>query len=257
MQKAKTVVVTGAGSGIGRATAQVLAADEHVRLMLVGRTQKTLDETRESLPRSSQHFTGAFDIRDAEKWKSFYHSTSASAMNVCGIFANAGTGGGNHYGENDRWDDIISVNLTGTYVSIMECLPYLRKSEEKYRHAVITSSCLGRFGVSGYTAYCTAKTGLLGLTRALALELAHDRILVNAICPGWVETGMAKAGIQRLADADGQPYEEAYNEQMGMVPLEKISQPEEVGELVRFLLSNRQTSITGQGIDINNGSYMN
>jgi NAD(P)-dependent dehydrogenase (short-subunit alcohol dehydrogenase family) len=121
---------------------------------------------------------------------------------------------------------------------------------------VITSSCLARFGVPNYTAYCTAKTGLLGLTRSLALQLAGDRILVNALCPGWVETDMARAGIQKLADRAGQRYDAAFNEQMSYVPLNRISQPDEIAHMVRFLFSNEQTSMTGQGIDINNGSYM-
>jgi 3-oxoacyl-[acyl-carrier protein] reductase len=121
---------------------------------------------------------------------------------------------------------------------------------------VITSSCLGRFGVPNYTAYCTAKTGLLGLTKSLAVELGSEKILVNAICPGWVETDMARAGIQMLADKIGMEYQKTFDEQMSIVPLQRISQPEEIAELVKFLLSGLQTSMTGQGIDINNGSYM-
>jgi 3-oxoacyl-[acyl-carrier protein] reductase len=110
--------------------------------------------------------------------------------------------------------------------------------------------------VPNYTAYCTAKTGLLGLTRSLALEVASEKILVNAILPGWVETEMAKASIQRLADRSEVNYEQALAEQKSYVPLNRISKPEEIGKLIKFLFSNEQTSITGQGIDINNGSFM-
>ncbi|MBL7942010.1 MAG: SDR family oxidoreductase, partial [Flavobacteriales bacterium] len=116
--------------------------------------------------------------------------------------------------------------------------------------------CLARFGVPNYTAYCTAKTGLLGLTRSLAVELSSERILVNAICPGWVETEMARTGIQKLADRDGISYQESFDRQMSFVPTGKISSPDEIASLVHFLLTNQQTSITGQGIDINNGSFM-
>jgi 3-oxoacyl-[acyl-carrier protein] reductase len=79
---------------------------------------------------------------------------------------------------------------------------------------------------------------------------------VNALCPGWVETDMARAGIQKLADRTGQRYDAAFDEQMSYVPLNRISQPDEIARMVRFLFSNEQTSMTGQGIDINNGSYM-
>jgi NAD(P)-dependent dehydrogenase (short-subunit alcohol dehydrogenase family) len=136
-------------------------------------------------------------------WQNFKTTTLA----LDGVFANAGVGGENQYGISDRWDEIISINLTGTYVTIQELLPFIKKSNSDFKHIVITSSCLARFGVPNYTAYCTAKTGLLGLTKSLALELAPSKILVNAICPGWVETEMAKAGIQKLADRSGVAYE--------------------------------------------------
>jgi 3-oxoacyl-[acyl-carrier protein] reductase len=79
---------------------------------------------------------------------------------------------------------------------------------------------------------------------------------VNALCPGWVETDMARAGIQLLANAIGQEYQKTFDEQMSIVPLQRITQPEEVAQFVKFMFSDLQTSITGQGLDINNGSYM-
>lgn len=252
----KTYIITGAGSGMGRATAQLLSQDPEASLLLIGRTRSTLEETHALLANRQLHTIADFDIRNSEAWRTTLAQTFSSTTNVCGVFANAGIGGENHYGAEDRWTDIISTNLTGTYVTVMELLPYLRQSKEVFKHIVITSSCLARFGVPNYTAYCTAKTGLLGLTRSLAVQLASDRILVNALCPGWVETEMAKAGIQNLADRGGETYAVEFDKQMGYVPLGRISQPEEIARMVAFLFSNQQTSITGQGLDINNGSYM-
>lgn len=252
----KTIVVTGAGSGMGRATAIALAAQGDTQIVLTGRRREALEETRALLNKAQPHLIASLDVRNAAEWKSFYSASDTANMNLCGVFANAGIGGENHYGDDDRWDEIISTNLTGTYVTIMECLPYLKKSTAAYRHVVITSSCLGRFGVPNYTAYCTAKTGLLGLAKSMALQFAADKILVNAICPGWVETEMAKAGIQKLADREGVEYEESFAQQMSYVPLNRISQPEEIAALVKFLMGGAQTSMTGQGIDINNGSFM-
>jgi len=251
----KTFVITGAGSGIGRATAIALSKLNDVRLLLVGRTTSSLKETFDLLETKGHHQL-AIDIRDAKAWKNALETINATSLNICGVFANAGIGGENKYGNNDRWEEIISINLTGTYTTIEELLPYLKKSDEKFRNIVITSSCLARFGVPRYTAYCTAKAGLLGLTKSLAVEHASDNILVNAICPGWVETEMAKAGIKKLADIDNLSYEEGFKQQMSYVPLNRISQPEEIANLVKFLLTNEQTSITGQSIDINNGSFM-
>lgn len=252
----RTVIITGAGSGIGRATAVAMAGQPDVRLILIGRREEELNHTRRELLRSGDHIVCAFDIRKKEEWRRTLKQIDADTLNISGVFANAGIGGENHYGDDDRWSEIISTNLDGTYISVMECLPYLKKSQQDFRHIVITSSCLARFGVPRYTAYCTAKAGLLGLTKSLAVELAADNILVNAICPGWVETEMAKAGIQFLADASGTSYEVEFRQQMSYVPLQKMSQPSEIGELVKFLMSNVQTSITGQSMDINNGSFM-
>lgn len=251
----KTIIITGAGTGMGKATAQTLSKDPSNRLVLVSRSINNLQDTIASLENADQHLIAPIDVRDADGWKKFYNAQGPD-FTIEGVFANAGIGGENHYGENDRWDEIISINLTGTYVTIMEALPFIRKSKQNFRNIVITSSCLGRFGVPNYTAYCTAKTGLLGLTKSLAVELGSERILVNAICPGWVETDMARAGIQMLADKIGMDYQKTFDDQMSIVPLQRISQPEEIAELVKFLLSGLQTSMTGQGIDINNGSYM-
>ncbi|MGB1033111.1 MAG: SDR family NAD(P)-dependent oxidoreductase, partial [Flavobacteriales bacterium] len=167
-----------------------------------------------------------------------------------------GIGGENHYGTEDRWGEILNINLTGTYNSIQESLPYLKNSSEDSKHILMTSSCLARFGVPNYTAYCTSKAGLLGLTKSLAIELANDNILVNSICPGWVETEMAQAGIQQLAERQNEEYKTAYQEQMNYVPLGRMSDPEEIARFVAFLFSDAQRSITGQGLDINNGSFM-
>jgi NAD(P)-dependent dehydrogenase (short-subunit alcohol dehydrogenase family) len=247
-------VITGAGSGMGRATAIVLSQLENSRVILVGRKEETLLATKNLCSNPQKQVVCSFDCREPEEWKR--HLSGIANLDLHGLFANAGIGGGNEYGAEDRWDEIISINLTGTYVTIHECLPYLKQCSQPWRNIVITSSCLARFGVPGYEAYCTSKTGLLGLTRSLALSLSDDHILVNALCPGWVETEMAKAGIQRLADFTGTPYEVEFKNQMDLVPLKKISQPEEIARWVEFLFVGKQNSMTGQAIDVNNGSFM-
>jgi NAD(P)-dependent dehydrogenase (short-subunit alcohol dehydrogenase family) len=252
----KTYAITGAGSGMGRATAELLSQNPDVKLLLVGRTKAALEETHSLLHHSSNHVIAPFDMRDASAWQQAIDQHFNDETNLCGVFANAGVGGENHYGPEDRWEEIISINLTGTYVTIMELLPHLKKSSDAFKHIVITSSCLARFGVPNYTGYCTAKTGLLGLTRSLSVQLASEHILVNALCPGWVETEMAKAGIQKLADRGGESYTVEFERQMSYVPLGRISKPDEIAAMVAFLFSNQQTSMTGQGIDINNGSFM-
>ena len=247
----KTIIITGAGSGIGRATAEKLDQQGY-DLILVGRTASRLSETNNKLTQDANCL--AIDISNQSAVHKAYKE-ALSNKELYAIFANAGIGGENEYGAEDRWTDVLNINLNGTYFSIQEAIPYL-KNTSGTKHILITSSCLARFGVPNYTAYCTSKAGLLGLTKSLAFELSSSQILVNALCPGWVETEMAKAGIQNLADRQNVPFEEAYQEQMGFVPLGRMSDPEEIAEFVAYLFSPEQRSITGQSLDINNGSFM-
>lgn len=121
---------------------------------------------------------------------------------------------------------------------------------------VTISSVLGRFGVPGYTAYCASKHGVIGFTKALALELASRRITVNAICPGWVDTDMASAGMQAMADAMQLDFETARRQALAAVPLGRILQPEEIGETVAWLCSPGASGMTGQAISHCGGQVM-
>ncbi|MFQ5716120.1 MAG: SDR family NAD(P)-dependent oxidoreductase, partial [Nitrospinales bacterium] len=202
----KTIVITGAGSGIGRATAKVLA-DQDFSLVLLGRTSSRLSQTRETLKNPARHQCFACDIRDAATIRQALAESQVDSLYA--VVANAGVGGENDYGNGDRWREIIDINLTGSYHTVRECLPYLKKDRNEYKKIVLVSSILARLGVPGYSAYCASKAGVLGLMRSLAAELSRDKILVNALCPGWVNTDMAHEGLQGLADALSISKEEA------------------------------------------------
>lgn len=253
----RTFVVSGAGSGIGRAAAVALANERpNVELVLLGRRQAALDETRRLLPNPDRHHALAVSQTDKAELRRALAKISLPDRNVVGVVANAGVGGENTYGEADRWDEIVTTNLTGTYVLIHECLPALKAAKDKPRNVIIVASILARLGVPGYTAYCASKAGLLGLMRSLAASHARDSVYVNAVCPGWVNTEMARAGIQQFATHTGRSYEAALADQMAMVPTRKMSEPEEVGGLIAYLTSGKQSSFTGQCFDINNGALM-
>ena len=248
-----TYLVTGAGSGIGRATAQALGA-RGARLILVGRTFTKLEATRSSLTHPEGHEVLTVDVRNGAGLGEKLADLDLEG-GLAGAVLAAGVGGPNEYGAEDRWDEVLEINLSGAYRSAMEALPYLRKAEG-YRHIVFVSSILARLGVPGYSAYCAAKAGLLGLTRSLAAELAPEKILVNALCPGWVDTAMATEGLEGFAAAAGCSLEEARERQLSVVPLGRMSTPQEIAETAVFLMDGRQTSFTGQALDINNGALM-
>jgi NAD(P)-dependent dehydrogenase (short-subunit alcohol dehydrogenase family) len=231
----KHVVVTGAGTGIGRAIARRLA-DEGARLTLLARDESRL---RDVAPGAT---TKSVDIRDHDAVR------AALLEPLDALVANAGIGGANEPGERDRWDDIVQTNLYGTYWCCRAAEPHLPDGGR----IVVTSSILARIGVPGYTAYCASKAGLLGMVRAFAAELAPRRIQVNGICPGWVNTDMAWEGL----DAMPGTREDAFELAMREVPLRRMSEPEEIAGTVAWLLSADATGVTGQAIDHNNGAWM-
>jgi len=249
----KKAVITGAGSGIGRMIAKTLA-DEGYALILLGRRMESLEETAQICARPDLHFCCSCDIgKDGEVQKALAES---AAYSINALVANAGVGGENHAGDEDRWDEIVQTNLNGSYYTFKACLPYLQRDLAEYKHVLFLSSILARLGVPGYSAYCASKAGLLGLMRSKAVELAGEKILVNALCPGWVETNMAEEGLEGFAEALNITRDEAYNLAMKDVPLGKMSTALEIAKYVSFLLSDAQTSITGQTLDINGGAMM-
>lgn len=246
----KTYLISGAGSGIGMAMAHKLASNGD-NCILLGRNLEKLQQVAHTLP--GKHPVFAADIRSKEELAKLAELLSNEPIH--GLVANAGLGGENYWGDEDRWEEIIDTNLSGTYNLVNTFLPNLRLAQVKYKQIVITSSVLARLGVANYSAYCASKAGLLGLMRSWAVQFAPEHILVNAICPGWVNTDMAQQGLQGIADGLGMSKADFYEIAMQSVPLRKMSEPSEIADLVAYLLE--QESITGQSIDINGGSVMN
>jgi NAD(P)-dependent dehydrogenase (short-subunit alcohol dehydrogenase family) len=244
------VVVTGAGRGIGKAIAVRLARDG-ATLSLLARGVDDLHATADELGGAFVH---GVDIRDREA----VHAGFAAAVETNGpihaLVANSGIGGPNDAGEGDRFYDLVQTNLVGTYDCIRAAQRHL--AAEGRRDVVVISSILARIPVPGYTGYSASKAGLLGLVRSFAAELAPDDVQVNAICPGWVATNMAREGIGLLADDLEITYDEAYERAMGEVPLGRMSEPEDIAGTVAWLLSADARGVTGQAIDHNGGAFM-
>ena len=246
--------VTGGGRGIGRAIAHALAGPGTC-VAVAGRTRSQLESTARALESlGGQALAIEMDVTDEAAVAAGMLELGRTAAHLDVLVNNAGIGGGEPVAGSDiaRWRRTIDTNLTGMYLVTREAVALMRESGR----IVNISSVLGRFGVPGYTAYCASKHGVIGFTRALALELAPRRITVNALCPGWVDTEMAAQGMQQGATATGRTFEQFRERALGEVPIKRIIQPEEVAELVRFLASPGAAAITGQTYNICGGQTM-
>ncbi len=250
------VIVTGAGTGIGRAIALRLAS-EGASVSLFARDAARLLETAEAVRSSGvRACVVPGDVRERARVDAAFDEAARELGPVHALVANAGIGGPNEPGADDRFDDLVATNLTGTYACLRAAQRHLAPGPGA-RHMVVIASILARIGVGGYTGYCASKAGLLGLVRALALELAPQDVQVNAVCPGWVETRMATDGLRGMAAAMGTSVEEARKTALSAVPLRRKSRPEDVAGMVAWLLSPDARGVTGQGLDINGGAFMN
>ncbi len=246
------VVVTGAGTGIGRAIARRMSRGG-ASVTLLARDRRRLEETAASLGVASHVAT--CDIRDRGAVEKAVAGAARALGPINALVASSGIGGVNEDGEDDRFEDIVQTNVVATYATCRAAYRHLAAGPEP-RHIVVVSSILARIGVPGYTGYCASKAGLLGLVRALAAELAPAAVQVNAICPGWVDTDMAWDGLDAMAAGTGGTREDAYRDAMRAVPLGRMTQPDEIAGTVAWLLSPDARGVTGQAIDHNGGAWM-
>ena len=196
----------------------------------------------------------ALDVTDAAAVHAVVDELAREMGRIDVLVNNAGAGGPNACAVDgpDRWDEVLRTNLDGVFFCSREALRHMPDGGR----IVNISSVLGKFGVPGYTAYCASKHGVIGFTKALALEVAPRAITVNAVCPGWVDTDMAREGMERMAEAMGTSFEEARAAALGMVPLGRILEPAEVGAMVAYLASDAASGVTAQALSICGGQVM-
>ncbi len=249
----QVAVVTGGGKGIGRAIALELAARKAC-VLVTGRDERALGETVGEIANAggqARHAVG--DVRDEADAK----RATARAQELWGrldvVVANAGVTGTTRMGAAGAAAlarDIVETNLLGTYYLFDAAVAAMSGPGR----LIAVSSILGKLGVAGQGAYCASKAGLHGLVRAVAAEGGPRAITCNAVCPGWVDTEMARARIVDIARMEGKPYEAARRDAAAAMPIGRFVEAEEVARFVAFLCSPDAAAITGQALSICGGT---
>ncbi len=230
--KGRRIIVTGVASGIGRRTAALMAAEgAHVGL---------LDRNAEGVQRIAQDLGGhaiAVDVTDEESVQAKIAEAAAAMGGIDGVVNAAGimTVGPVRDTPAAQFRKLIDVNLTGTYIVVRACLPWLERNENAT--VVNIASAAGLLpNAPGLTGYAASKGGVVNLTRALAAELA-PKVRVNSVCPGMVDTPMA----------DG------FRANVGNYALKRLADPEEIARVILFLTSSESSYVTGATLAADGG----
>jgi ketoreductase len=248
----RAAIVTGASRGIGESIARRFAR-EGAKVLLVARDVASIEKHAAELTREGGEAFALFgDVTDEGSVRQVVRAASDRFGKIDVLVNNAGLGGPTPLDADDaeadaKWDAIVATNLTAVFRLTRAVAPHLSRGGR----VINLSSVLGRFGVPGFAAYCASKHGVIGLTRALALELAPREITVNAICPGWVETEMARQGFERFGSV-----ELGREAAAKMAPLKRVLEPEEIAGLAAYLASDDARSVTGQAIVADGGQVM-
>jgi NAD(P)-dependent dehydrogenase (short-subunit alcohol dehydrogenase family) len=246
----KSALITGGGGGIGRATSLIFAR-EGARLAVADANREAAEETVALVNKAGgQAVALTGDVTDTGAVKAMVDAVVSAYGRIDCAFNNAGIAGfqvdaagkKTHEWADESFDRMIGVNLKGVWLCMKhEIVQMLAQGGGRI---VNTGSIAGLIGLPTSSAYVAAKHGVLGLTKTAALEYAENDIRVNAVCPGYIETKMTEDTMRRRGE-----------QLMNMVPFRRMGRPEEIGEMVLFLCSDRSSYISGACYNVD-GGYM-
>ena len=241
----RIALVTGASQGIGRACAVELASAGATVALAARNETKLAEVAAEIQSAGGQSAAFALDLASEDSIKSGAKAVLERFGKVEILVNNAGITRDTLVLRMKRadWDDVLSTNLTGAFLLTQAVLgPMLRN---RWGRIINISSVVGRTGQAGQVNYAASKAGLIGLTRALAREVASRGITVNAIAPGYIETQMTSTFDEKTREA-----------MIAQIPLGRAGTDLEIARPVAFLASDAAAYITGQVLDVNGGMFM-
>jgi NAD(P)-dependent dehydrogenase (short-subunit alcohol dehydrogenase family) len=243
----KSVIITGAGSGIGRA-ASLLFTKEGAKLIAVDRTEG-VKETVEEIKRAGGTAEAVMaDAGSETDVMAFIDKAVKTYGRLDAIWANAGVSGGLvPLAEQtvEHWQEVLRVNLIGAFLAVKYAIPHMVKQQSGA--IVLTASVAGlKAGASGHP-YAASKAGVISLVQTTAYSLSGTGVRINAVCPGLIETGMTKPIFDRAK-------ERGTADKIGQLnPLKRAGQPHEIAAMGLFLASDEASYVNGQAFPVDGG----
>lgn len=249
--------VTGASRGIGAAIASELAS-LGANVSISGRDEAALaeQETAISATAGVNAASHIMDVTEPTQISQVLENSAADFGSIDILVNNAGAATSAPFAKVGlkAWNDLLEINLTGPFLCTQAVLPAM--IENGFGRIINVASTASLKGYGYVAPYCASKHGLLGLTRALAVEFAKSSVTFNAVCPGFTETDIAARTIDTMVEKTGRSAEEAYAELAKFNPQGRLVAPAEVAQAVGWLALPASSSFNGQAIAVDGGEVM-